>query len=459
MRVCLVGIFSTSFPVTLLSISVHPIAKELHALPTTIIGVTTAPLLAGAVATPLLGRLGDLRGHRFVYLIGLAVAVLFSGLTAVAWDATSLITFRTLSQLGATATIPASFAMVFRSFPREQRVRAAALTSATIAGAAVVGVVVGGPLVDFFGWRPIFAVQAVVALLALLPALLVLPADLPRRVAPIDYLGAVSFGLTTFSLTFGINRLAALGPAPWVLAILAVFPVALVVLLAVERRAVSPILPVELLGIGQVRAVVAASFILGAGWMGSFLLTPLLLQSVMGLSIGATALVSVPRAGFITLASPVAGRLGMRFGEGRLVRWAAAGVAGSFALLALGARLESTIVITVALGLGGWAFGHVQPGLVVAIGNAVDERDLGTATSLQQTANQIGAVVGMGLFTSLAADATTARPFALVYLLAAGSALGCLLAARWITDVRRSEPQVPAGGELPVPGLPAPSSV
>lgn len=432
--VCLIGIFSTSFPITILTISVKPIADELHSLPTTITWVSTAPVLAGAVATPVLGRLGDLRGHRRLYLVGMAIAVLFSILTAVAWNASTLIAFRTLSQLGAAATVPATFAMVFRCFPREERVRASALASATLAGAAVIGVVIGGPLVDAFGWRPIFLIQASIALLALLPALVLLPPDVTRDEDTIDYAGAAALAVTTFTFTFGVNRLGVSGPRPWVLATLLLSPVALLVLVRVERRATSPILPVELLRLREVRAVAAGSFILGAGWMGSFLITPLLLQSVMGLSAGATSLVSVPRAGFVALSSPVASRLGMRHGERKLVRWASIGVALSFVLLAAGASAQSTLLVTAALAAGGWAFGHVQPGLITSIGNAVEERHFGTATSLQQTANQIGAVVGMGLFTSLAADATRPGPFVLAYLFAAVCAVGCAVLSRWLGD-------------------------
>lgn len=432
--VCLTGMFATSFPITILTISVKPIADELRSVPTTVTWVTTAPALAAAVATPVLGRLGDMRGHRRVYLVGLTVAVVFAALTATAWDATSLITFRTLSQLGAAGTVPATFAMVFRAFPRDQRVRASAMASATLAGAAVIGVAVGGPIVDSVGWRPIFAIQAALALLSLLPALVVLPADEERTDESIDYAGALALAVTTFAVTFGINRLGVWGATPLVLATLAVAPVALAWLIRLERHAASPILPLELLRTRQVRVVSAASFVVGAGWMGSFIVTPLLLQAVMGLSAGMTSLVSVPRAGFVALASPAASRVGVRFGVRRLVVGAAMGVAVSFVALAVGAGAGSVVVVTVALAAGGWAFGHLQPGLLTAVANAVDERHFGMSTSLQQTANQIGAVVGMGLFTAVAADARGPRPFVLVYLMAALSAVCCAALGLWLDD-------------------------
>ncbi|WP_051516011.1 MFS transporter [Candidatus Blastococcus massiliensis] len=423
---CLAGMFATTFPATILTIAVQPIALDLDSAPSTVLWVTTAPLLAAAVSTPLLGRLGDIRGHRRLFLTGMVVAGLFAVATALAWNAGSLITARTVSQLGAAATVPSSFAMLFRAHPPAQRVRVSSLASATLAGAAVIGVVIGGPLVDLVGWRIIFAVQAAVCAAALLAALPVLPADPRDRVrVPLDLPGALALAVLTLSVTFGINRLGVWGWAPLPLACLAVAPFALWALVRIERRSASPLLPIRVLSSRNTRVVTVASFLLGAGWMGNFVLTPLLMQSVMGLSAGLTSLLSVPRATFIVAAAPTASRWGQRFGERRMVVVASAGLALVMGSMSIGAAATSVVAIAIALPLSGWAFGHAQPGLLSAMGHAVDERDFGLATSLQQTAMQIGSVVGIGLFTAVAGDATTPGPFVLVYLLTAA----CVLAA------------------------------
>jgi MFS family permease len=438
---CLAGMFATTFPATILTIAVQPIALDLGSTPSTVLWVTTAPLLAAAVSTPLLGRLGDLRGHRLLFLSGMLVAAVFAVGTALAWNTGSLITARTISQLGAAATVPSSFAMLFRAHPPEQRVRVSSLASATLAGAAVVGVVIGGPLVDLVGWRVIFVVQVAVCVAALLAALPVLPADLRERVRlPLDLPGALALAVLTLSLTLGINRLAIWGWTPLPVACLAVVPFALWALVRIERRAASPLLPLRVLSSRNTRVVTVASFLLGAGWMGNFVLTPLLMQSVMGLSAGLTSLLSVPRAVFIVAAAPTASRWGQRFGERRMVVAAAAALAVVMASMSVGALATSVIAISVALPLSGWAFGHAQPGLVSAMGHAVDERDFGLATSLQQTANQIGAVVGIGLFTALAGDATTAGPFAVVYVLTALCVLVSVPFAMLIRDAHTRRP-------------------
>jgi MFS family permease len=436
---CLVGMFSTSFPATILTVSIKVIAVQLHTTPATASWVTTAPMLAAAVATPILGRLGDIRGHRRLYLFGFSMAIAFSLMTSLAWNVASLIGFRTLSQLGAAATVPSSFAMVFRSFPAAERVRASALSSAALAGAAVSGLIIGGPLVDAFGWRPIFIVQAAIALCALLPAFIVLKPDEVHLDSSIDYPGAVALAISAFTLTFGVNRLAIWGPTPLVISTLVVAPIAIVSLVRIERRARSPILPLEILGAPGVRVAAAASFVTNASWMGNFVLTPLLMQSVMGLSAGVTSIASAPRAAFITLSAPFASRLGMRHGERKVAVVGAMALAVVFGIMAVGAATTSIGILVVSLALSGWTFGHVQPSLLAIMSNSVDEEHFGLATSLQQTAGQIGSVFGLGLFTALAADSVKAGPFVVTYAL---SGVLALVAALIVSRARSGNDDV-----------------
>ncbi|MCU1689702.1 MAG: putative efflux rane protein [Jatrophihabitantaceae bacterium] len=445
--VTLAGLFSTSFPTTILSISVNDISANLNSAPSTITWVTTAPMLAGAVSTPVLGRLGDLRGHRRLFLAGLVTAGLFSLLTAAAWNATSLIAFRTVSQMGASAIVPATFAMLFRSFPPGERVRVSSLASGTFAGASVIGVIVGGPLIDSVGWRPIFIVQAIVALAALLPAAIVLRADdVGEGDRSVDYLGALALAVATFALTFGINRLGVWGPTPISVGSLMMAPVAVWVLIQVERRARSPLLPLRVLSARNIRVLCVSSFLLGSAWMGSLIVTPLLLQTVFALSAGMTSLVTVPRAASIMLVSPLAGRLGVRIGERRLLVGACVALAAMMGLMAVGAATTTLAIMVVALSLSGFAFGSGQPALTSAVGHGMRSEDFGLASSLQQTSNQIGSVVGIGLFTAIAADATEPGPYVVTYFVAIALCLGAAVVCRWVID--RHDDPLPKREEL-----------
>lgn len=439
----LLGLFTTAFPSTILTIAVQPIAGDLDALPSTVVWVTTAPLLAAAVTTPLFGRLGDLHGHRRIYLAGIVVATVFAAGSALAWDAPSLIAARTLSQAGAAATVPTAVALLFRASPPGHQMRAGARVGAVTSAAAVIGVVAGGPLVDLVGWRSIFVGQVAFCVVALVLSLLVVPAGGERTPGSLDVPGALLLAGTTLALTFGVNRLAVWGWSPLPVACLAAVPIGAWALVRVERRAASPLLPVRVLGARNVRVVTGASLLLGAGYMGNFVVTPLFLQGVLGLTAAVTSLLTVPRALSILLAAPTAGRWGARFGERRVVLVACAAFAAALAAMAVGAWVASLVVVAVAIALSGYAHGHVAPGLLAAQGGAVDARDVGLAASLQQTGFQVGAVIGIGLFTALAGDATTAGPFALVFLLTAACALTATLVLVRMQDTRRPAPVLP----------------
>jgi len=232
--------------------------------------------------------------------------------------------------------------------------------------------------------------------------------------------------------------------APLFLLALALVPLGVWLLVRVERRATSPLLPVRVLGSRNVRVVTGASLLLGAGYMGNFVVTPLYLQGVLGLTAAVTSLLTVPRAFSILLATPTAGRWGTRFGERRVVLVASAVFAAVLATMAVGAWAQSLVTVAVAIALSGYAHGDVAPGLLAAQGAAVDVRDVGLAASLQQTGFQVGAVIGIGLFTALAGDATTAGPYAVVFLLTAACALAATLVLLRMQDTREPAPALSA---------------
>lgn len=115
--VLIAGIAAASFPVTVLGAAIPEIANSLDTTDATASWVLAGPLLAVAVATPITGKLGDLFGHRPVYLIGLLLSTLLSVGTGFAWDIGSLIGFRVLAQMFGAATGPAALAIIMSIFP------------------------------------------------------------------------------------------------------------------------------------------------------------------------------------------------------------------------------------------------------------------------------------------------------------------------------------------------------
>ena len=117
--VALFGLFSVGFTITILSVSIPRIAEEMGTDTSTMTWVVTGPLLAFAVVGPTMGKLGDLLGHRRVYVWSMAGVCVFAALTAAAPTALALIVFRTLGAATGAATGPASIAIINRLFPAE----------------------------------------------------------------------------------------------------------------------------------------------------------------------------------------------------------------------------------------------------------------------------------------------------------------------------------------------------
>jgi EmrB/QacA subfamily drug resistance transporter len=405
LAVALLGVWSVSFTITILSVSLARIARDLRTDVPTITWVITGPMLAYGVVGPLLGKAGDVWGYRHLFVFGLVGSIVFAALSALAWDATSLIVFRVLGVAEGAATGPASMALIMRAFPDEDRVKAMGWWSLVGAGAPVIGVVAGGPIVEQFGWRPIFVAQVPFTIVALVLALLVLPETERRASERLDWAGVVTLGAGMTALLFAVNR----GPSwgwshPVVLAGLLVAPGALLAFVMVERAAPSPLVPLEWLRRRNFSLPIAVQFFTNFAYMGSFFLTPLFLVQAFHYGETRAGLLTIGRPAAFALTAPIAGYLAVKVGE----RTAAiAGSAFVIASMLVWTRVSpgaSDAHVIGALALAGVGLGVSSPSLAASIANAVEDAKLGIAGAAQQLIAQVGQVVGIQVAETIQAS-------------------------------------------------------
>jgi EmrB/QacA subfamily drug resistance transporter len=390
------GLFAVNVTITILAVSIHRIAGELHTTEPTMTWVVTGPMLAFGVIGPLVGKLGDRLGHRRLFVWGMAGAAVMALLSAAAWNAPSLIGFRTLGAIEGAATGPASFAIISRIFPTHERVRALGYWSMIGAGSPVVGVVAGGPLVEAFGWRAIFLGQIPLLLIALFFAWRLLP-ETPRHDAGrFDLAGSALVALTVTPLMLALTESARLGwRHPLVLGCLAASPVAGWAFVRTERRASNPLLPLDYFRRrGFTFAIVTQAFLNGA-YMGSFILTPLLLQNVLGYSETRTGLVSIARPLSFSAAGVLAGWVARRAGARPTAVGGAAAVTVAMAWMATLGASSSAPMVMGALALAGLGMGVAMPPIAASVTLSVDRKDLGIAGAAQQMVTTVGIVFGI----------------------------------------------------------------
>ena len=398
----LFGLFSVNVTVTILAVSIHRIARELGTSEPTMTWVVIGPMLAFGVIGPLVGKLGDRLGHRRLFLGGLLGAAIMAGASALAWNAGSLIAFRTLGAIEGAATGPASFAIISRIFPRAERVRALGYWTMVAAGAPVIGVVAGGPLVEAFGWRMIFVAQVPIALLALVLAWRLLPETPKNRLGSFDLAGAALVALSVTPLLLALTEGPRVGwSSPLVVGCVLITPVAVAAFVRVERRAADPLLPLRYLSRpGFTFAIVTQAF-LNAAYMGSFILTPLLLQNVLGFSETRTGLVSIARPLAFSLAGTMAGLVALRLGARRAATGGAVAVVCAMAWMSTLGAGSTVPMIMGALALAGVGMGIAMPPLAASVTVSVEDHDLGIAGAAQQMMSQVGVVFGIQIMQAV----------------------------------------------------------
>jgi EmrB/QacA subfamily drug resistance transporter len=400
--VVLSGLFTVAFTITLLAVSLQRIATDLDSDIATVSWTITGPMLAFGVVGPAYGKAGDLWGHKRVFLLGLLGAGIFAALTAVAWSATSLIAFRVLSSTAGAATGPSTMAFVNRLFPPDERVKPLGYWTFVSAGAPVLGVVAGAPLVEAFGWRVIFVIQAPLCLAGVLVGLWLLPDTERRDNVRFDIAGSLALGLGAASVLAAISQGARWGwTSPLMIGVLTAGALLLVAFVRVERRVAEPLMPLHWLRTRNVAVPVGVQSLANFAYMGGFLLAPQVLTRLLDYSTSRTGLVVIARPLTFAVVAPLAGYLTMRIGERRSAVGGTALVACSMVGFVFVEPDSGALLIVVALALSGAGFGLAGPALTSLVANAVDDADLGVAGALQQLITQLGAVLGSVVMTSV----------------------------------------------------------
>lgn len=414
----LAGVFVSGALITIIGVSLATVAGDLGTSTASLTWVVTGPLLAVALTMPLFGKLGDVWGLRRVYLIGLLGFTIGSILTAFAWNGPSLIAFRILGAIPGAAMGPTAMALVMRAFPPKERVKAMGWWSLVGAGAPVIGVIAGGPLVEIFGWRSLFIAQAPFSIAAFVLGYVVLREAPRRERQPIDIAGAAWLAVGTVSallaLTIG-GRSGWSQPIVPLLAITAV--IGYIFFIRVERVALHPLLPLEFFKERSFSASLSAQFASNFAYMGGFIVTPLLFQYRFGYSVSQTAGASILRPLTFSLCAAVAGYVAARIGARRSAVIGLSALVISMGVFASAAAFSMIGLVYAGLFLSGFGMGTASPSLVSSAANAVSHDDQGVANAAQQMVAAIGTVAGIQVLSTIQGGGQSASSFSEAYVI------------------------------------------
>jgi EmrB/QacA subfamily drug resistance transporter len=362
--------------------------------------VFSAFLLTSTVSMPLWGRLSDLFGRRPAYLTGLVIFLVGSALSGLSQTMGQLIGFRALQGLGAGSLITLGMTVIADLFGLERRAKMQGYFSGMWGGASLVGPLLGGFLSDHVSWRWVFYINLPfgTAAIALIGLGLGEAADRRGR-SKVDVPGLMLFtgGVSTLMIGLMLGggspewyALPVLGPLVLAAGLLAAF-------VSVERQAAQPIVPLALFRIPLVRAAVATGFLSGMAMFGAISFVPLFLQRVNGASAMGAGFVLTPFILGWVACSIISARLALRIGYRSLV---IAGMASLTTAFFLFSQWDATLTRAHAMGavlVAGAGMGMTMVPMLIAVQNAVERSELGSATSLTQFFRTIGGTVGVSV--------------------------------------------------------------
>jgi len=398
----LLGLFLAAMEMTVVSTAMPTAVGDLGGI-RLYAWVFAAYMLTATVTLPIYGKLADLYGRKPVMLVGIGLFLGGSFLCGHAGAMSTLILFRAVQGLGAGAIQPIAMTIVGDLFDVHQRARIQGILGAVWGLAGLVGPVLGGAIVRWLSWRWVFYVNIPLGLGCAAVLVLAYHEKVERRDHRLDFAGAALLSITVV-LALLATRSRAEGPG-----FLPAAAVALALFLWTERRAVEPLLPLDLFSRRVMAVSSATGALVGAAMISVVTFVPLYVQSVLAGSPTDAGTAIAPIAIGWPISSTLAGRLLPRTGYRALIR---GGLALTFCaasalsfLLRPGAELWTLRAIMFFYGLG---LGFANTPLVIAVQSSVPWKRRGVATASTMFSRSIGGTLAVGVLGGVLAAALSA---------------------------------------------------
>ncbi|MEU8267961.1 DHA2 family efflux MFS transporter permease subunit [Sphaerisporangium sp. NPDC049002] len=396
------GVIMVMLDGTVVAIANPVIGKDLGASLSDLQWITSGYLLALAVFLITAGKLGDLFGHKRVFIVGIAGFALTSLAIGLTSSIGVLIALRVLQGLFGALLQPAALALLRAAFPAERLNMAIGIWGAAIGVSSAAGPIVGGLLVENVSWQSVFFINVPVGIVALIVGLWVIKESKAESLSKIDIPGVVLLSGAMFCLVWAIIKAPGYG---WGDAKTIAFVAGAVVLGAAfvfwQRKAAEPLLPLSLFHNASVSIGTALMVLMAFSMFGAMFFLTFFFQGVHGLSPLESGMRMLPMSAGMIVASPLAGFALSKFGPRVPI---AAGMLITATSMFLLSRLGIDAgYVDTAIPFALLAFG-LSPVMVgateVIVGNSPVELS-GVAGGMQQSAMQVGGSLGTAVLGAL----------------------------------------------------------
>lgn len=310
------GVFLSTIDSSIVNVALPTLVRELNTNFPTVQWVVLAYLLTLTTLMLSVGRLADMIGKKIIYTTGFAVFTAGSVLCGLAPGVEWLIAFRVVQGVGAAMILALGVAIITESFPREERGRALGVSGAIVSIGIVVGPTLGGLLLQNFSWHWIFFVNLPVGIVGLWMVTRFVPAVQPEGGQRFDFAGAAALFVSLLALLLALTRGQTVGfGQPLILALLAVFVLALSLFVWIERRQEQPMVDLAMFRNQAFSVSLITGFTTFIAIAGTLLLMPFYLENVLGYNPQQVGLLLAVLPIMLGLAAPISGSLSDRYGS------------------------------------------------------------------------------------------------------------------------------------------------
>jgi DHA2 family multidrug resistance protein len=401
----IIGTFLGRLDQTIVNLALPKIINDFSITVSAAGWIATAYILANAVFVPIWGKLGDTIGRKKVYVLGFTIFIIGSVLAGLAWNLNSMLVFRIIQAIASSADYPTAMAILAVTFREgKERAQALGIWSSSFAVAAVFGPLIGGPLIDNFGWRSVFLINLPIGILGVFMALKFINESRSEiKTRFFDWWGAFTLGGMLSALVLVLDQGASWG---WlsVSSLICYFLVVtlLGVFIKIEQKVPEPIVDLRFFKIPAFVNTLVNNFVVFFGMMGGLFLIPIFAQTFMGYTATQSGYLFMPMAAMMMIASPLGGALTGKI-QSRYIIFASTIVAAigiflfSYFLDPKSTALDIIIPLSImAFGLG---FGMAQRTNIIA--SVVDQHEIGIASSILALARNIAGAFGIAIFGTI----------------------------------------------------------
>ncbi|MDO8673564.1 MAG: MFS transporter [Dehalococcoidia bacterium] len=377
--------------------------------------VPTAYLMTLTSLLLVSGRLGDLYGHRNVYLAGIILFTVVGTASGLSQNIDMLIVFRMLQGVAAALISGNSLAIITNTFSVKERGTAVGIIAMSASMGGILGVSLSTSMAQYLDWRWLFYLTLPVGLVGIITARYLQGPLPPEKPPKIDYLGAVILAIILIAFSLSFNHLHPAGvslPTGWHYnaALLAVIAGGLLLFVVVERRAAQPLIELSYLLDAPFAFSIISNQILHMTMMASSFLMPFLLEKGLGLSPSHTAGIVISLSSGAVIASPLSGRIydrtGWRFFCPLAMTLVCLGM-GTMALFAPTMPYPLIMLTAFTLGLATGSF-NTPNNVIIMSTTPADRR--GFAAGMLETSRQFGHTVGVSISSAVLGAALLSTP-------------------------------------------------